>query len=134
MKKTKLVVICLLFAVIFSSCGEVSNKGWVDTKKYSLSTTVIVPDSLKKEYADWVKETVKAASQNMTGGDYEDVDETIEQAQSSGEKIFGREVRCLRIKYGEYDYSYVPCDRLDSIQKIIYDKLLNNFQDMSASN
>lgn len=100
----------------------------VNTNVYSISTLTVVPDSLQAKYAEWIKETVRAASQNMTGGDYEDADDTIDQAQASGLKVFGVLKPCLRVKYADYESLYITEDKLNPEQKIIYLKLLNKFK------
>ena len=58
------------------------------TVEYSLGAINSVPDSLKSKQRLWVTETIKAASQNMTGGDYEDVDDPIDQAWITSERLF----------------------------------------------
>tara|TARA_R110000851_G_scaffold47424_1_gene115002 strand:- start:3670 stop:4002 length:333 start_codon:yes stop_codon:yes gene_type:complete len=69
--------------------------------RYTITKITHVPDSLKSEYRLWVIETVRAASENMTGGDYEDVDETIIQAERTGEKIYGVETIGLQLEINE---------------------------------
>lgn len=70
MKNLKLIYV-VLATVILGSCSQQDNY-----PKYRLTTIQYVPDSLKSEYSKFITETVRAASQQMNGGDYEDVDET----------------------------------------------------------
>lgn len=63
--------------------------------QYSITTKAVVPDSLREDQRKFVVETVRAASQHMTGGDYEDVDDTIDQARLTSEDLFSIEVQCL---------------------------------------
>lgn len=94
---------------------------------YRISTITTVPDSLKEKYRSWVIECVRAASQNMTGGDYEDVDETIEQAEATALKLFGVEEPALVINYGEgYSVIYVARSKFTPAQEEIYDILMKN--------
>ena len=120
--KAKQIILFLILSVCIISCGE-------DEKypRYDLGTTIVVPDSLQPKYREWVKETVRAASQHMTGGDYEDVDETIEQAEISGKRLFGKNQTCLLITPREYSVACeVKLSDMTVEQKFIYYKLLKN--------
>ena len=64
----------------------------------------------------WIVDVVKAASTQMTTSDYEDVDETIQQAEISAERIFPKTVK----KYGvaHLDYSFFSgCGGSDCVTK-----------------
>lgn len=92
--KIKLFILaCLTLMCVFISCSE-------PTKYpiYTLETIEYVPDSLKQEHRTWITETVRAASQHMTGGDYEDIDETIRQAKWTADDLFEVSVIGLRKK------------------------------------
>ena len=71
----KLSILLFLFTILFTNCEKAEKY-----PKYSICEIEFVPDSLKQEHRKFIIETVRAGSQNMTGGDYEDVDETIQQA------------------------------------------------------
>ncbi len=58
----------------------------------------IVPDSNKAKMAEWITKTVSATNFHMKGGDYEDPEEVIEQAEETAENIFSVEVPCLLIR------------------------------------
>lgn len=62
MKKMYLIVLSSI--LVSTSC--------IDSKpyypRYTLISISYIPDSLKKEHREWIKETVRAASQHMTGG------------------------------------------------------------------
>ena len=73
--------------------------------RYSLYTVNEIPDSLKLEYRTWITETIRSASQNMTGGDYENVDETIRQAKYTADDIFGTKVIGLRKEIDDNYYN-----------------------------
>jgi len=94
--------------------------------KYELSSTIAVPDSLKPQYREWVKETVRAASQQMTGGDYEDADETIKQAEETGLNIFGKAQPCLQVFVAQYNYYKVNLSEMNEKEKQIFDSLYNS--------
>jgi len=71
--------------------------------RYTLKTQTFIPDSLKLQYRTWVTETVRAASENMTGGDYEDADETILQSEETAKRLFGVDVVGLELEIND-DY------------------------------
>lgn len=89
----KLMLVAVLFSL--TSCGEEKYP------KYSLITIEFIPDSLKAEHRKFITETVRAASNQMTGGDYEDVDETIIQAERTADNIFSSSVVGLRKEIDE---------------------------------
>lgn len=121
-----MLMLVIVSGITYSCVSEPKiRENEVNTNVYGISIITIVPDSLQVKYAEWIKETVRAASQNMTGGDYEDADDTIEQAQVSGLKVFGVEKICLRVHINEYEYMYIAEDKLNTEQKIIFQKLIN---------
>jgi hypothetical protein len=56
-----------------------------------------VPDSLLSEMAKFIIETVSAASLHMTGGDYENPENVIFQAEKTANKIFSRRATALKM-------------------------------------
>jgi DNA replication initiation complex subunit (GINS family) len=125
---TLFLIGCSFLAVSVISCNVEPDKNYVNTNVYALSSIEYIPDSLKSQYREWVKETVRAASQNMTGGDYERADKTIMQAEESGKRLFGEEILGLRVKYSEYIYKYVTPSEMTSEEKDIFNKLLNRIK------
>ena len=113
--------LCFLL-ILTVSCGND-----IEYPRYSLYTITYIPDSLKIEYREWVKETVRAASQHMTGGDYEDVDKTIRQAKMTADEIFGAEVIGLRKKIDDNYYNdlYLKPEQLTDYEKKVLDSLIN---------
>jgi len=87
--KNKPVYFAIIFSLLLSSCGYTSRENF---PVYMLTTIEYVPDNLKQEHRKFITETVRAGSQHMTGGDYEDVDETIAQAERTADRIFSIEV------------------------------------------
>jgi hypothetical protein len=114
----------LLVAVLFSltSCSEERYP------KYSLTTIEFIPDSLKVEHRKFITETVKAASNQMTGGDYEDVDETIIQAERTADNIFSSSVVGLRKEIDENYWNSLELkpNELNVYEKKILDSLVNS--------
>lgn len=109
----KLLILLLLLAGI--SC---------DYPKYELYSRDIVPDSLKDKQAEFVVDVVKAASYHMTGGDYEDPEDVIEQANETFVKIYAIETVGLWIVpcHGCYGL-FVPKDKLSKDELKIYNSL-----------
>lgn len=104
MKKLIKLVICSIIISTLTSCLERGKQ--VVYPQYSLVTFSEVPDSLKADHREWVKETVRAANQNLTAGDYEDIDDTIEEVMRTSESLFSVETITLRKKLGEGDFEY----------------------------
>ena len=76
LKKSIMKLLMLLIPVLLFSCQyEIKSN-------YSLYNFDYVPDSLKHKQAEFVVNTVKSASSSHLGGDYEDVDDTIEEANA----------------------------------------------------
>ena len=126
MKRTKQIILtsfCTLLACFFSSCESTEIY-----PRYSVDTKDVIADSLKHEYRTWITETVRAASQNMTGGDYEDVDDTIEQCEYTAKRIFSEEVIALRIEVDEHYYNdFLKTEsELNDYEKTILDSLTTN--------
>ena len=123
-KLTRNLAKLMLVAVLFSltSCSEEKYP------KYSLTTIEFIPDSLKAEHRKFITETVRAASNQMTGGDYEDVDETIIQAERTADNIFSSSIVGLR---KEIDKNYwnsleLKPNELNVYEKKIIDSLVNS--------
>ncbi|MFZ3016003.1 MAG: hypothetical protein WA101_03370 [Minisyncoccia bacterium] len=111
MKKRTIFLSAILIAICFavSSCDkpkEESKKltNHLDTlfNEYGngvLDASIVsvyvdyVSDSLQSERAKWIKESLSAASYNMTGGDYEDPDDLVRQLEETSARLFTR--RCL---------------------------------------
>ena len=116
----KLMLVAVLFSLV--SCNEDKYP------KYSLTTIEFVPDSLKAEHRKFITETVRAASNQMTGGDYEDVDETIIQAERTADNIFSSTVVGLRKEIDENYRSSLELkpNELNVYEKKILDSLVNS--------
>lgn len=127
MKSVKKLIpysLCIMLAIVFSSCG----KAKVEYPKYSLETIEYVPDSLKKSHKSWMIEMVRAASQNMTGGDYEDVDETMYAARNIADELFQLKIVGLRKEINDdyWDDIEIYPANMSRYEKDIYDSLVNN--------
>lgn len=90
---------------------------------YELRAYSVVPDSLREKQREFIINTVRASSEHMTGGDYEDVDETIEQAEATSVNLFSENKFGLIIDF-KGKISYVHPSELTPNQKQIVDSLL----------
>tara|TARA_B110000971_G_C19865582_1_gene433691 strand:- start:77 stop:448 length:372 start_codon:yes stop_codon:yes gene_type:complete len=120
MKKTILLYTLLL--ILFSSCKKDIEKYPI----YSLKTIRYVPDSLKTEQREWIKETVRASNQNLSAGDYENIDETIVQVERTSENLFEITVVGLRKKVNDDNWDDIELkpNELNDYEKKIIDSLL----------
>lgn len=101
-----------------------------DTKpeypKYHLTTITYIPDSLKAEYRVFIVETIRAASKQMTAGDYENVDETIQQAEYTAYHVFSVSVIGLsKIVSTDRSIELKP-EEFNAREKAIFDELMHN--------
>lgn len=119
----------LLSIPLVGSCDRPIPKVQKPTITYELGSASFVPDSLKDDQRKFVIETVRAASQHMTGGDYEDVDDTIEQAQETSEELFEVTVPTLYKvinDHGEKTYVHILPEQLNEREKRILDSLIHS--------
>lgn len=93
--------------------------------KYELTYVNIVPDSLKDKQRKWITETVSATNLHMTGGDYEDPEDVIEEASDQSKNLFSVSVPTLYKKeYGSDIYYRMMPIELTQKEKEILSKLL----------
>ena len=112
----------LLLAAVMSSCNNEKYP------KYSLTTIQYIPDSLKAEHRKFITETVRAASQHMTGGDYEDVDETIIQAERTADNVFSVSVIGLGKQIDDNYWNNLKLlpSQFTPYEKRVFDSLFNS--------
>jgi len=117
------IIIVVLLSTLLVSCEYKSIY-----PRYSIEKINIVPDSLKPAHREWIKETVRAASTHMTGGDYEDVDETILQAEQTAKRIFEIQIIGLRKEINDDYYSDIIIlpSEFTEYEKHVLDSLRNN--------
>ena len=118
----KYFLYALLACVFLTSCSSDD-----EYPRYTLETIKYVPDSLKIKHRTWVTETIRAASQHMTGGDYEDVDVTIRQAKWTADELFQVGIVGLRKEIDDNywnDLHLLPID-LNIKEQHVLDSLVN---------
>ena len=118
----KLPLILIATILLSSSCTD------SEYPRYSLTTIEYIPDSLKKEHRDYITETIRAASEHMTGGDYEDVDVTIRQAKWTADELFQTSEVGLRKEIDDNTYHNLHIRQRDFTvkEKQIFDSLQLN--------
>lgn len=121
-KKSVIISLSILFFAAFLSSCE--NEKY---PKYRLTTIFYIPDSLKSEHRKFITETVRAASQHMTGGDYENVDETIKQVEKTADDVFCVKVIGLEKTIDENYWTALKLkpDELTDYEKRVLDSLVN---------
>lgn len=122
-KQTIKAILCYILVTVLASCKKEEIKYPV----YSLESKDIVPDSLKKEYRAFITETVRAANQHLYAGDYEDIDETIIQAERTADNSFSVKVLCLRKQIDENYWNdiIITPSEFTQKEKIIFKNLQN---------
>ncbi len=115
-----LVVILIIFA--FTRCSNTPEEKY---PKYEYAVDYYVPDSLYPNMSKWIQETVRATSQHLSAGDYEDPEDVIVQSKRTAEQLFNVRAEGLhKIRYDrEYEPEFIPKERMIGWEKIIFDSL-----------
>ena len=137
----KNTIYLVFVSFLFVSCSDTKKEieTTVDNTKTELVNTIdydiddyvytygdVLPDSSRKDMAKWITETVKSASQQMTGGDYEDPEDLIEQCEETGLRLFQVRVEGLNIRKKSNGYfEFVPKYELTQKQLLIFNDLKN---------
>jgi hypothetical protein len=109
-----------VFLLLLASCGFKRYEGPL----YTYSVEKIVPDSLREKQATFIRETVSAASNQMTGGDYEDPEDVIAEARRTSKELYGVEIEGLNMSVpGSYTLKFIPVHQMNPFQKRILDSL-----------
>lgn len=120
-KKLFLLLISISFLLI--SCGIGENKK--STKPeivYNYTQITTIPDSNLVKMRDWIIKTVEATNKNMTGGDYEDPEDVIEQVEETANRLFSVKEDALQILSNGY-WSTIPKNRMTKEELHILDSL-----------
>lgn len=81
-------IILIICSMAIASCHFEQPK---QESRYKLISRKIVPDSLKDDMAKWITSTVSASNSHMTGGDYEDPEDVVEEVTDRAETLFSRD-------------------------------------------
>jgi len=90
----KIFGILIFTLMIITSCEPRVND-YYNFPAYEYTKSAYVPDSNKVKMAVWITETVKASNNHMTGGDYEDPEDVIEQCEETAQRLFSIETEGL---------------------------------------
>lgn len=143
--KTLAIIIATLFLATYASIG-CGSKSDADAQSHSATLEtlleevgyeraevyiryeIVVPDSMRLIMAKWITETVAAASSRMTGGDYEDPEDLVEEVSDQGKKIFGEKREVISLAYVPKGGTYsgrevVGIENFTPQQRKIYDFL-----------
>ena len=116
----KKIIISIISLTILNGCISDESK----SQPYRYAVGNYIPDSNRAEMAKFIKETVSAASYHMNGGDYEDPEDVILQAEETARRIFS--VKTGGLEHSKCDQCYwefIPESKLDSVQMKIYHDL-----------
>ncbi len=114
-------VLGLLLALSLTSCMDEPSR-----LEYRYAMGSYMPDSLKEKYAEWITKTVSASNLHMTGGDYEDPEDVIQQAERTGERIFSIQTEGLETRQDSRSYwEFIPKNRLTGAQLKEMERLKN---------
>lgn len=113
----------VIFILLIAGCEKTQERRY---PQYDLKTVYHVPDSLKSQQRQYIVDLVSAASYHMTGGDYEDADETIRQASRTAYQEFGSVRVGLEITYYPYQKTRIILmpEEMNQEQLEIYQQLL----------
>ena len=113
-------ILLLILSISMLSCKE-------DIKypAYALTKITYIPKEQKEKHTKFITETIRAASQQMTGGDYEDVDQTIIQAERTADNLFQIEILGLRKNINEnyWDSIEIKPEDFNMKEKKIFEQL-----------
>jgi hypothetical protein len=112
----KNLIILFVLVNILCSCD-------INEREYRIAFETIIPDSLKSKQLIFIKETVSASNFHMSGGDYEDPEDVIEQAEITFNRIYGVPVKGLATWGNEHPYEFIPFNKLNKTQLKIYNEL-----------
>ncbi len=111
--KYLLVMTTFMFAICIASCALITPEPREVYPKYELTTTLIVPDSLIIARAEFVTETVKAATNNLKTVDYEDTDDLVEEASEQAQRLFAVKVVTLKRYNSDVTGDYKTLDPME---------------------
>lgn len=118
MKRTILLHIIFVFSLINFSCDK-------KYPCYEYSIQNQVPDSNQKAHREYIVKLVSAASYHMSGGDYEDPEDLLSEAEFLSYRVYSVEVEGLVLKRSKDDWQplFIPFHKLNQQQRIYFDSL-----------
>ena len=127
-KLMSVVILALIGAVMLTSCTKpVHKNGELPVKKeYRYDEQYIIPDTLKEAAALYTADLVRSASNHLSTTKYEDLDDTIREAEMVSLHMYGKLTPGLLLKLRFPDCyvstTFIPFYQLDSIELSIFQK------------
>ena len=123
----KIFTILTLFVFILTSCdfkGIDNQENKYPIFKIVQSNVKEVPDSLRKDYQEFINTTIKNTVSNKLIA--KDLDDIVSEINDIAFNLYAKHYNCLLIKYSysESDYDKISVNNLNKEQKIIYDSLV----------
>ena len=127
-KLMSVLILALIGAVMLTSCNPPTPKnGELPVKKeYYYDEQYIIPDTLKEAAALYTADLVRSASNHLSTTKYEDLDDTIREAEMVSLHMYGKLTPGLKLKLFLPDCNvittFIPFYQLDSIELSIFQK------------
>jgi hypothetical protein len=120
-KYKNIIIVFTILIMSTSSCTES-----IQYPNYELKFSSEVPDSLKNQMGKFIIDLVKSSNQHLSAGDFEDVEEVIEQAENTATRLYSRRIPTLHIKQNSSSITNIKYENeLTSEELQIFNKLLN---------
>jgi hypothetical protein len=120
-----LTFVAMILSATIYSCNYERPKPEV-YPKYKYAIDDYLSDSAKIKMATWITETVKATNNQMTGGDYEDPEDVIEQLEETGKRLFSVRIEGLSIQEKQDGWwTFTAKPELTKNELVILDSLKN---------
>lgn len=109
-----------LFILLLFSCAAEEKY-----PRYEIQVVEVVPDSLKTKQQNFITETIRAANQRLTAGDYEEVYETVYAVRNVSTELYSVQVVALKKRIsGAYgNYIYILPENMTEEEKRIFQEL-----------
>lgn len=123
----KKLLFLFVIVLIFTSCDYEQRLDEIYPKfEIGQSGNKEVPDSIRKEYQDFINTTLKNTL--ITKSTSTDLSDVIDEINDIAFDLYAKPYNYLKITYSnrEYDYDDIKIENLNKEQKIIYDSLVVN--------
>ena len=132
MKKSLVLLVLLALALVYTGCSsnnasEIALNSdnptleqlLVDARleKAEISTWYesVIPDSVKPQMAEWITKTIGAASSHMTGGDYEDPEDLVEEVYERAVQLFAVDKKISGLTFIRNDQNYWDREQIEDL-------------------
>lgn len=117
---TMIILLASTLGVLTSCVGQ-----YPMYPRYSITSINVIPDSLREAHNKYVIDLVTVGSEHMANSDYDDVDDTLREAQRLANKMFTISVSGLHKEFNDSSSKdvYIKVKDFSDIEKRIYKKL-----------